>query len=223
MTYLGDSMLTRLGQFTAKLTMLFTLASLAGSSLETEAKAPIRLARHLVALEVQDTDGVWKFQGSGTLVKMQDQLTVVTALHVVDTDLPMRVCASYERTACVDVKEYAQSLDLNADLAFIPVEEQVVLPTRLGPSLLTGERGFTVALPRDMLAVVEAQVIGPQGSGRHRMLGWCDYGSSGGGVFDDRGRLVGVITSFMQQPMTTMMGDLGLAPANSICIVETIR
>jgi len=133
--------------------------------------------------------------GSGTYTYMFERRVVITAAHVVDGATTMRIEARHGETVIGRVA----MRDFDADIAFIVVPEiksrtaipyrpqlryQGLVGTRLTytgfPShhdLLT-IRGYIASLERDYIVT--------------NMFGW--FGSSGSGVYDQKGKLVGVVS-----------------------------
>lgn len=212
-----------------KVCMLLALAWLAGNSTEAEGKQPLSYLQHLVVIEGWRPAG-WTFIGSGTAVQTEDGPGVVTAWHVLEGEEVVRVCADLQRTTCAISVDFMRSSDPVLDVALALVPKAVGSPAKVSLDVHAGDKVMTMGLPRGILVLAEGQVVTPEFAGMYRMLGWCDYGSSGGGVFDRRGRLVGVITAFAQQgvpqPNLSLFPDFPVVvevPANTMCIVHMVR
>jgi len=160
--------------------------------LELSQLSPSEIIARNAAVKVRDPFD--RGHGSGTYVKMHGRYVVVTAAHVVD-DLTTMFIEAREDEVVVGTVVYR---DFKTDLAIIVVPQihsRIAAPWRpckdernlLGASVtytgFPGEhdlltiRGHVAALERSMVVT--------------NMFGW--YGASGSGVFDQRGRFIGVV------------------------------
>ena len=160
--------------------------------LELSQLSPSETIARNAAVKVRDPFG--RGHGSGTYVKMHGRYVVVTAAHVVD-DLTTMFIEAREDEVVVGTVVYR---DFRVDLAIIVVPQirsRIAAPWRpckdnrnlLGASVtytgFPGEhdlltiRGHVAALEREMVVT--------------NMFGW--YGASGSGLFDQRGRFIGVV------------------------------
>jgi len=162
------------------------------SVLQLSQLTPVEIIARNAAVKVRDPFD--KGHGSGTYMKMHGRYVVVTAAHVVD-DFTTMVIEAREGEVVVGTVVYR---DFKVDLAIIVVPQirsRVAAPWRpcrdnrnlLGASVtytgFPGEhdlltiRGHVAALEREMVVT--------------NMFGW--YGASGSGLFDQRGRFIGVV------------------------------
>jgi len=160
--------------------------------LELSQLTPVEVIARNAAVKVRDPFD--KGHGSGTYMKMHGRYVVVTAAHVVE-DFTTMLIEAREDEVVVGTVVYR---DFRVDLAIIVVPQirsRIAAPWRpckdnrnlLGASVtytgFPGEhdlltiRGHVASLERDMVVT--------------NMFGW--YGASGSGVFDQRGRFIGVV------------------------------
>jgi S1-C subfamily serine protease len=154
----------------------------------------------VVVIEAQVANGV--LQGSGVVV---GEGQVVTNNHVVDGSTGFLLVHQGKRTwrAEIDRTDKANNLALLSVL--LRRDEVFGLPVarsrRVG-SLRIGERVYAVGAPQGLERTLsEGLVSGIQLDGADRMIqttAAISRGSSGGGLFDSRGALVGVTTMYLK-------------------------
>lgn len=214
------SIVPRLCELGVKVSFILGLSLFAAHAEANDATQRLKVTRHLVIID-RLVDGDWTFAASGTFVKTDDgSYAVVTAQHVVDAEVPLRICGDVRRKSCVVSDKFVNPTE-GSDVAYIlDVDELPVVPARLSLSdLRTGDDVTFVSLPKGFLVVSNGTIVGPSGEKSYRMLGYCDSGSSGGGLFDSRGRLVGVISAFYVNQIYNDLGIEMYSPVNVMCNV----
>lgn len=141
--------------------------------------------------------------GSGTLVRDDELgLGILTAEHVALAlyGWPYQAC-SLEEHECVVLNEFyfESGMDLPDDWAFYPIEDKPkgMHPAKIGDStdIEVGDRLWLAGNPDGYLSsVVEGNLAWTYGD-IWRVHGYAYPGSSGGGCFDEKGRLVGIIVA----------------------------
>jgi S1-C subfamily serine protease len=175
-----------------------------------------RVAPSVVVVELLDVSGKVVGFGSGVVVA---PATVVTNLHVLANGTSYRVKHA-------DATWPAQLLraDAQHDLAELSVGglDAPPAPLRDSSTLSVGERVFAIGAPEGLELTISEGLI----SGLRELVGFdrviqtsapISPGSSGGGLFDSRGRLVGITTVYLfggAKPELRLAGRLGctLAP-----------
>lgn len=220
------SFLSSVGSIGTRVLMLVSLAFLGSRSEPTEAKVTsFDALKHLVSIEVprEGSRGEWDLVGSGTLVDNGGQLVVVTAGHVVRIDIhgdvrpTVRVCGQDVRHRC----EISQAVSASqfGDVGAVVLNQAIVKPAKVGAGLKIGDKVFVVGLPEGDIMTMEGQVLGSIDQGRFWVLAWCSGGSSGGGVFDSKGDLVAVVTTYRIE-VRSAADDQVVIPAHEVCGVE---
>lgn len=149
----------------------------------------------LVSIEAlrKDSEGEvgWKFSGSGTY--MNDG-TVVTAGHVLQDEPAVRICG-YVSRKCETIESNKFKILVYQDIGIASVTTAIAEPARYSvrkPKLQDFVQ--VVSLPLGELAAYRGQIINLKSS-KCTVLGIAFPGSSGSGVFDRNGKLIGVIVS----------------------------
>jgi S1-C subfamily serine protease len=155
-----------------------------------------RVAPSVVVVELLDVSGKVVGFGSGVVVA---PTTVVTNLHVLANGTSYRVKHA-------DATWPAQLLraDAQHDLAELSVGglDAPPAPLRDSSTLSVGERVFAIGAPEGLELTISEGLI----SGLRELVGFdrviqtsapISPGSSGGGLFDSRGRLVGITTVYL--------------------------
>lgn len=212
-----------------KVLMLFVLAWLAGTASLAEGKQPLAHLQHLVVIEGWREDG-WNFIGSGTAIDTDHGPAIMTAWHVLEGEQIVRVCSDLYQTDCTVSVDFFKSVAEGSDVAVALVVSHVAKPAKVAGGVHAGDEVMTTGLPRGALVLAAGQVVTPEVNGVFRIIGWCDYGSSGGGVFNKRGHLVGVISGFLQQGVPqedlTLLGVIPVVvqvPVNTMCSVHSAQ
>jgi len=142
--------------------------------------------------------------GLGTGVIINNQGSILTALHVVDNATSLRVSFldGSESPATIE------STDPDNDIAVITTERppQVIVPAVLGGGLHVGDDAYVVGHPLGFVASMSAGVISgldrstPRGNGTE-MTGLIQFdaavnpGNSGGPLLNRNGQVVGIVTA----------------------------
>jgi len=153
--------------------------------------------------------GYWSEVASGTFVKDQELgQAILTAKHVAETlegyQFNTRACALTERDDCVDLGTFVVNSETGIDedwalyvvkrKAFDTLKVATVChePVDIGDELLlVGVPNSEPRVSKGILSWIEEE----NGDPLYCIQGYAWPGSSGGGVFDARGRLVGVMSA----------------------------
>ena len=147
----------------------------------------------LVAIEGEDRAA----QGSGVVV---DRHTVVTNWHVVKSGRILAVkSASGEVSPAVLIAE-----DEDRDLAVLRVLGAKLTPTRArAKGLAVGQTVFAIGAPEGLELTLSQGIVSQlrklEGGTLIQTSAPISHGSSGGGLFDDRGELMGITTLSIQK------------------------
>ena len=191
-------------RFAASLVMLLVPISIMAQQPGTKKSAPLtpqelfkRVAPSVFVVEVLDAGGEVIAVGSGVAVA-RDQ--VVTNKHVVDEGISFRIRQG-EMTWAAKVTHASSDYDL----ARLLVEGLSARPVNVRESstLEVGERVFAVGAPEGLETTFSDGIISALrdfADGRLiQVTTPISQGSSGGGLFDAHGRLVGITTSGMKE------------------------
>ena len=142
--------------------------------------------------------------GLGTGVIINNQGSILTALHVVENATSLRVSFvdGTESPATID------ATDPDHDIAVLSTERspQVIVPAVLGGGLRVGDETFVVGHPLGFVASLSAGVVSgldrstPRGNGT-TMSGLIQFdaavnpGNSGGPLLNRNGQVVGIVTA----------------------------
>lgn len=137
-------------------------------------------------------------EGSGSGVLVDPEGVVATNLHVVrGADRATVTLANGDAYDDVAVIEF----DSRKDLVLLKIKGFKLPTARLGDSdsLVIGQKVYTIGAPKGLdLTLAEGLVSGIRDSGEgYRVIQTSapiSPGSSGGGLFDDQGRLLGITT-----------------------------
>lgn len=189
------------------------------------AASPTDFVKNTVVIGSTAPDGSWSAIGSGVAVESDDeQILVITARHVVvdDAGVPLpviTVCGMQEKAfTCQNVTEIKE--EATRDLALLTLPKAVAEPVRVGKWIYTGQEVTMVGFPAGSGVVVQGQIIGRNHLGPnpdYLALGHCAPGMSGGGVFDRRGRIIGVVIAFGNDTDTVMGGHL-----HTLCYIQSL-
>ena len=133
--------------------------------------------------------------GSGTLVRWNGRLLVVTAKHVVSGAVKVDVYLHNRRK----ISARLVSLGTHSDGAVLWLAEDIpeITPAEVGDgALVDGDRLESCGYGSESKLAVNSGILLGFPTGRLiKISGYVREGDSGGGVFDSEGRLVGVISS----------------------------
>lgn len=135
--------------------------------------------------------------GSGTYIKFQDHYLVLTAAHVVDTT-PFAYVLGQNQERVLGQVIY---LDPYGDIAFLKIPRMesrtpVNYRTQGTENIVGTDLVYTGYPSHHDLLTIRGSASGLEGSrGYIVMQSYAWFGASGSGVFDERGRLVGVVSA----------------------------
>jgi hypothetical protein len=171
--------------------------------------------------------------GSGTFIDStrpdEYDYEVLTASHVLEpityitTETPpVRLC-NVAQNLCSIVSPPAIHI-LNGDISTIGVDLRITTPARTNTRNTTYlELNTAVQVqgyPRTQLMFAPATVIGHDPE-HTQLLTWCDYGTSGGGVFlRNTNKLVAVVIAIKSEQIVPDPANIQI-PLNGICYVQT--
>lgn len=150
----------------------------------------------IVVIETKAMKGKEPAQGSGVVVGPG---LVVSNCHVFE-DAASAVVKYRNRTYPATVRH----VDRERDLCSLDAAGLVAPAATIGTSRLrVGERVYTIGAPQGLeLTLAEGILSSRRGDGEYQLLqttAAISPGSSGGGLFDDAGRLIGITTMFHKQ------------------------
>lgn len=177
-------------------------AAIAAVALATAvaAKTPERIfeegARSMVVIHAYGGDGKPRNQGSGVVIGKD---AVVTNCHVIEE--AKRIVALHtgrELEATPDIS------DLDRDLCHLSVPGLAAVPVVLWESRLTvGQRVYAIGAPEGLELTISEGLVSSirqfDGSQYIQTSAAISAGSSGGGLFDTEGRLVGITAFFVPE------------------------
>jgi tetratricopeptide (TPR) repeat protein len=189
------------------LLLIFPAAVIRGGKAEQEpsgkasSQSPQELFRLLshsvVIVESLDTEGAVVVQGSGVAVASD---RVVTNSHVIKGAASVRVRQGDKTWPAV-----ITHFDVDHDVCRLQVEGLGASAVSLRPSttLGVGERVYSIGAPRGLeLTLSEGIISGLRDFGTVRIIQTTtaiSTGSSGGGLFDSQGRLIGITTFYVKE------------------------
>jgi len=177
------------------------------------------LREHSVTMEAYSAKaGRWYRIGSGTLVEVGKNPNILTAWHVAEyaVEYPMRACPVLaEKNKCVYVVyPWASEMDnigYTGDWALFQI---VKAPDGMKPAKMrkrrasVGESIYTLTSPSVSEGLMGSGVLskydGTPGNYLYMTDAFVFYGSSGGGVYDANGQLIGIVVAvrvYDEQPI----------------------
>ncbi len=172
----------------------FVLALLAPLAIaNTPAQILVKVSPSVVVVDILDAKGKPIGQGSGAVIGAGQ---VITNCHVAQKDKSLQV-----RQSGKIFKATLQYADPDRDLCQLSVPDLKAPPVALGTAmkLKVGQRVYVIGAPQGLELTLSEGLISSlrphEGSQYIQTSAAISPGSSGGGLFDDQGRLVG-ITSF---------------------------
>jgi len=155
-----------------------------------------RVSGCVVVVEALDVTGVPEGQGSGVCTgNISGPGRVITNAHVLDGAVSVRV-----RRGSSAMRAWVTRLDTGLDLAELKVEGLVgpELQRRSAESLKIGERVYAVGAPQGLELTLSDGLISSLREVESGLLvqttAPLSPGSSGGGLFDESGQLIGITT-----------------------------
>jgi S1-C subfamily serine protease len=157
--------------------------------------------------------------GAGVLLQAGPQgYLILTARHVIDESL-MSKSASRALVAMAsgtwsgaDILARHQGLDLS--LLWVSRESgagQFVQPVKQGNSISEGENVFVIGHPQGLRFTLSTGIISRSDKEILQISAPVSPGNSGGPVFDDRGNLLGIVTSMVDRNMSPNAENLNFA------------
>lgn len=173
---------------------------------ETFSDPPMEAAaKSALVIEIDAGYNTWRSVGSASLIKHKGKTSVLTAFHVatIASDFDTRACALLDRSNCVDldgVFVMNSGGEPGEDWAVFYLEHKALKGVRKArisrASTMIGDEVYQAGVPFGMPWVNKATVAwwsNDWGESPVLMLdGFAMPGSSGSGVFDARGRIVGI-------------------------------
>lgn len=192
-------------------------------------EAPQQALNSSVEIQVQ-LGSNWTTMGSGVeVVDSNLGVSIVTAKHVAvfSTVVPMRACTENE-SDCTTLGSYYSSSSVAepSDWAVFQLDQKIkhTHPTRLAKPDRIGETVWEIGNPHGVPVCAKGELSYPIG-GMFVVHGFAYPGSSGGGVFNNRGELLGIMVAIPVwedlKDNPSLMTDLALVvPASSIGILR---
>jgi tetratricopeptide (TPR) repeat protein len=174
---------------------LLAALSVDGAWAKTATEVFEAAAPSVVTVHVQDTAGKPKGLGSGVVIGRGE---IVTNCHVLEVG--SRYTIKHEGREYPAVAKYT---DWDHDVCSLTVSGLAASPASLGTtqSLKVGQKVYAIGAPKGLeLTLSEGIVSSFREVGRGRYLqitAPISPGSSGGGLFDDEGRLIGLPTFYL--------------------------
>lgn len=185
------------------LVLLFTSCSAPAS-----AKIPAQQAtQSTVSIQVgSKAFDRWETIGTGVAVhKRSLGKMILTAAHVsMAVPFDYRACHIYDTDSCIPLEEYIidSGNDVDDDWALYIVNKfpKGIRAARIGPPVKSGDQVMTLGFPDGDLWFSHGHVSTEYTEGHVGLDLWVRPGNSGGGVWDARGRLVGIIHAVYIKP-----------------------
>lgn len=167
----------------------------------TTARTPQRLfqelSRSVFVVEALDSDGDVVAFGSGVAIGTD---SVLTNHHVIEGAVSIRVTQKAKSWSAMVIAS-----DADRDLCRLRVHGLNAAPVPVRPSseLAVGEKVYAIGTPEGLeLTFSEGVISGLRGSGASKLIQTSapiSHGSSGGGLFDSVGKLVGITTATLSE------------------------
>lgn len=182
-------------------TPILSLVILLSCGLDAAASPQLdaRQATVVIEGEIKTAQGPRVEIGAGVIVGQRDGLLILTAYHVADHPPLTVITSDSERLKVLDVEQIS-----SRDLALIktPIPDRLYPAMKIAPAGAAGSTMFTYGAPNNqrwLLGLGELRdsrlLPAPFTNGEIAMLcSTCNHGSSGGGIFNARGELEGILT-----------------------------
>jgi cytochrome c-type biogenesis protein CcmH/NrfG len=171
--------------------MLAVISPLAARAIAPE-QIFVQVSPSVVVIDILDANGKAVGQGSGAVIGVGQ---VITNCHVAQKGESLKV-----RQLGKTFKATLQYADTDRDLCQLSVLDLQVPPVVLGTAsnLRVGQRVYAIGAPKGLELTLSEGLISSlrpyEGSQYIQTSAAISPGSSGGGLFDDQGRLVGITT-----------------------------
>ena len=167
------------------------------------------IAQHSVVLKIKGTQGDWL--GAGSVIEIHGVPGILTAWHVTEAasiqDLDLEACWVVDLTDCIDLPFdaviTAASDSLAGDWSIHILKEVPIYWSSAqlrSRAAVVGEEVYRVGVPAGNPGLFSYGIVtGFADEGGDIILtdAFAFYGSSGGGLFDKRGRLLGITVAIM--------------------------
>ena len=161
----------------------------------------------------------WRSTGSAVGVEVDGQEYIITAQHVAFPSqfTPVRVCSVVNRNNCVDVNPrdligpiYDQ--EPTGDWTYFPSDlPEGLKPARIRPRRLgVGESVWVVGCPIGICGEVTTGIVTNYADELYHVDARAIPGNSGGPVFDDRGRVIGLLIAIRITDQLGPVSDWGV-------------
>lgn len=151
-----------------------------------------------VSIQV-DTGRGWRTSGSGTLIKQKKGYGVLTAKHVAEAEGILRACSMVEPEHCVILGMFSGGIgdELSDDWSIFPISKlpKGTKTAKIGDGPKIGEKIWIIGNPFGRHRFVSSGTVGAIEEGYCLASAFSAPGNSGGGVFDSRGRLIGILVA----------------------------
>lgn len=170
----------------------FSLVTLATTYANTPEQIFVQVSPSVVVIDVLDGKGQSIGLGSGAVIGAKQ---VITNCHVAEKGKSLQV-----RQSDKTFKATLLYADLERDLCQLNVPDLKAPPITLGTArkLKVGQRVYAIGAPKGLELTMSEGIISSlrlyEGSQFIQTSAAISPGSSGGGLFDDQGRLVGITT-----------------------------
>lgn len=178
------------------LSVLATCASCASALMPDRLRSPSAQWDASVLIQVSCIPGIVTQYGSGVVVSKD---RVLTAMHVVKCDMGLDPTVTIDPGDGTDRDATVEVLLPDDDIARLRVSADLsdyFHPVEIGPHPAAGERACWTALaPRPTLRCGTTQPESAYEMSGIFVDGFVEHGNSGSGMYDSRGRLVGIVVS----------------------------
>ncbi len=174
--------------------LLFTLTASAASTPE---QIFVQASPSVVVIDIFDAQGKSIGQGSGVVI---DTGQVITNCHVAQKGKSLQV-----RQSGKTFKATLQFADPDRDLCQLSVPNLQATPITLGTAkkLTVGQRVYAIGAPKGLGLTLSEGLVSSlrpyEGSQYIQTSAAISPGSSGGGLFDNQGRLIGITTFYLEE------------------------
>jgi hypothetical protein len=179
-----------------------------------------------VSLQEEDGSQSWQTIGSATLIKDEHLgLAVITANHVAvsSPSFAFQACSIKEVSNCIKLNDFIMSSreDLGSDWAVYLIDgaPKDMKPARLSKKKMEiGDKFFQAGCPQGQIAYINRGSVAWTTEYLYIGNGFALPGSSGGGVFDEQGGLIGITVAM---PVYNNLVGIPEAQENMPLIIPT--
>lgn len=205
------------------------------SNFSTNTRKIEMAAKSVVLVSCYDKAGNIRSTGSGFV--LYDDRTIVTNYHVVDAAVAINISTDEDHTFPV---KSVIAYDIDKDIAILEAEESTGLkPLAIGDSSTMNRGSSVVAIgsPRGNKNSVSTGVLSGRTYNSENGIDELQFsapissGSSGGALFNDKGRVIGVTYAYLVDgqnlnlaiPVESVTSIYESRPANTISLVDFLR